>query len=99
MAAATSAREELRRLKEFARDVDGHLGVLEKQLYELETDYIESTSGTGNLVQGFEGFQDRHAHCRLSSMHNCAVNMYMRISSGCISRVAIGFVTCSSSPV
>ncbi len=58
--AALSADNELRRLKEFAHDLNGHLSVLEKQLYELETDYIESTLGTGNLVQGFDSFQDRY---------------------------------------
>lgn len=52
---------ELRRMKDFLKEVDSQLNVLEKQLYEYETEYIESTAGAGNLAQGFDGFQDRCA--------------------------------------
>lgn len=47
------------RVKGFVREVEGQLGVLEKQLYELETEYIEQTAAVGNLVVGFDAFQDR----------------------------------------
>lgn len=51
--------QELRRLKEFMKEVGTQLSILEKHLYEFETEYLETTAGYGNLVAGFEGFQDR----------------------------------------
>jgi chromatin modification-related protein EAF6 len=53
------ASSQLRKLKEFQKEVESQLSILEKQLFEFETEYIEQTAGSGNLAQGFDGFQDR----------------------------------------
>ena len=39
--------------------METQLAALERHIYEEETDYIEVTSASGNIIHGWEGFQDR----------------------------------------
>ena len=40
-------------------DLDDELQLCEKQIFDMETQYITDTEH-GNIIRGWEGFMDRH---------------------------------------
>ena len=50
------ARKELATLIEKRRRIQTSLYELEKQIYNLETSYLEDTHHVGNLLRGWEGY-------------------------------------------
>jgi hypothetical protein len=50
---------DLKTVRLFEQEVETQLAALERHIYEEETDYIESTLGSGSIIHGWDGFQDR----------------------------------------
>jgi hypothetical protein len=50
---------DLKTMRQFEVEMETQLAALERHIYEEETDYIEATSASGNIIHGWEGFQDR----------------------------------------
>jgi len=46
----------MQELLEKRHTLESDLRALEKQIYELETTYIEETQNTGNVIKGWDGF-------------------------------------------
>ncbi|KAF2157278.1 NuA4-domain-containing protein [Myriangium duriaei CBS 260.36] len=51
-----SLRTTLRGTLTKKRQIDEQLATLEEQIYKLETNYLEDTTGAGNIVRGFDNW-------------------------------------------
>jgi hypothetical protein len=50
---------ELKAVRAFEQELTNQLATLERNILDQETEYIESTSASGNIIHGWDGFQDR----------------------------------------
>ena len=50
---------EMEELMKKRAQIEKNLDVLERQIYALETSYLEDTNHVGNLVRGWEGYLTR----------------------------------------
>ena len=49
---------ELKRLAGRKAELEGELHTIERQIHELEQNYLEQTNDTGNVVKGWDGYLD-----------------------------------------
>lgn len=50
------SEKKFQELTDKRQGLENELKILEKQIFDLETKYLEETAATGNVIKGWEGY-------------------------------------------
>ena len=72
---------ELKRLASRKAELEGELHTIERQIHELEQNYLEQTNNTGNVVKGWDGYLDLESLAKPAVAGAVAVEPSSRVFS------------------
>ena len=72
---------ELKRLASRKAELEGELHTIERQIHELEQNYLEQTNNTGNVVKGWDGYLDLESLAKPAVTGAVAVEPSSRVFS------------------